>query len=59
VEKRVDAPIVVDNLEGQAHFFPAIADVQQLKKNFLKYNCAKNSDGKSPISVQIPSKIVL
>lgn len=24
VENRVEAPIVVDNLEGQAHFFPAI-----------------------------------
>jgi len=40
-EAWVEAPIVVDSLEGQAHFFPAISDVSQLKANFASHGCAK------------------
>lgn len=54
----VEAPIVVDNLEGQAHFFPAIADIQQLKKNFVKYGC-KNVKITNPVMFQAPSKVTL
>jgi hypothetical protein len=38
---REEAPIVVDNLEGQVHFFPAISNVQQLKQQFQVHKCAK------------------
>jgi hypothetical protein len=38
---RVEAPIVVDNAVGQPHFFPAIADAEQLEQQFIKHNCAK------------------
>lgn len=41
VENREDVPIVVDNLEGQVHFFPAISNVEQLKKGFETHGCAK------------------
>ena len=41
VASREDAPIVVDNLEGQVHFFPAISNTQQLKQQFEAHNCAK------------------
>jgi len=41
VENREEVPIVVDKLEGQVHFFPAISNSQQLKEGFLKNNCAK------------------
>ena len=40
VENREEAPIVVDDLVGQVHFFPAIANSQQLKKGFLTHSCA-------------------
>ena len=40
VESRAEAPIVVDDLEGQAHFFPVISDAKQLKEGFLLHNCA-------------------
>jgi len=39
VENREEVPIVVDNLEGQVHFFPAISNVEQLKANFEKNAC--------------------
>ena len=38
---RVDAPIIVDNAVGQPHFFPAIANVEQLDAQFKKHNCGK------------------
>jgi hypothetical protein len=41
LENREEAPIVVDHLEGQAHFFPAISDSQKLKAGFLEHGCAK------------------
>ena len=41
LEARVEAPIVVDDLEGQVHFFPAISNVEQFQKEFIKHNCAK------------------
>mmetsp|Transcript_10515 Transcript_10515/g.12942 ORF Transcript_10515/g.12942 Transcript_10515/m.12942 type:complete len:230 (-) Transcript_10515:119-808(-) len=41
VANREDAPIVVDDLEGQVHFFPAIANSQQLEKGFLTHNCER------------------
>jgi len=40
VENREEVPIVVDNLEGQVHFFPAISNAQQLKEGFEKHGCA-------------------
>ena len=36
---RVDAPIVVDKLEGQAHFFPAIANTEILEREFISHQC--------------------
>eukprot|EP00600_Ochromonadales_sp_CCMP1393_P008817 CAMPEP_0174953824 /NCGR_PEP_ID=MMETSP0004_2-20121128/74_1 /TAXON_ID=420556 /ORGANISM="Ochromonas sp., Strain CCMP1393" /LENGTH=181 /DNA_ID=CAMNT_0016201551 /DNA_START=192 /DNA_END=737 /DNA_ORIENTATION=+ len=44
----VEAPIVVDNLEGQAHFFPAIANTQSLKNNFIKNQCSHVDTAASP-----------
>lgn len=41
VEARAEAPIVVDNLDGQVHFFPAISNVEQFKNGFITHNCAK------------------
>ena len=41
IENREEVPIVVDHLEGQVHFFPAISNVQQLKKGFETHGCAK------------------
>ena len=40
-ENRADAPIVVDDLAGQAHFFPVISNAQQLKQAFVEHSCAK------------------
>ena len=40
-ESREEVPLVVDNLDGQVHFFPAISDAQQLKAQFLQHRCAK------------------
>lgn len=37
----VVAPIVVDEIPGQSHFFPAISDVSQLKQNFVENQCVK------------------
>lgn len=56
-DKWVTAPIVIDNLEGQAHFFPAIANIQDLKANFIKCGCKKATTGGS-VSFQ-PSKNIL
>lgn len=57
-DKWVEAPIYVDNLPGQAHFFPAIADVQELKRNFIKYNC-KKANVIDNVKIQVPSKVIL
>lgn len=40
-DNREEVPIVVDTLEGQVHFFPAITNVQQLKQGFIDHNCAR------------------
>jgi len=40
VENREEAPIVVDDLEGQAHFFPAISNSKKMKEAFLEHGCA-------------------
>mmetsp|Transcript_27489 Transcript_27489/g.41603 ORF Transcript_27489/g.41603 Transcript_27489/m.41603 type:complete len:208 (-) Transcript_27489:37-660(-) len=40
VENREDVPISVDELEGQVHFFPAISNVQELKRGFEQHDCA-------------------
>ena len=45
-EVRVEAPIIVDNLSGQAHFFPAISKVDQLDANFKKANCKTVGDAR-------------
>lgn len=58
-EKWVQAPIVVDDLPGQAHFFPVIANVKQLKSSFLKYNCQRVGNEQQSAKVQVPSKLVL
>lgn len=39
VEVREEVPIVVDTLEGQVHFFPAISNTKQLEDGFLKHSC--------------------
>jgi NIMA (never in mitosis gene a)-related kinase len=39
VENREEVPIVVDTLEGQVHFFPAISNTKQLEEAFLKNKC--------------------
>lgn len=41
VESREEVPIVVDELEGQVHFFPAISNAKQLQEGFEKHGCAK------------------
>lgn len=41
LENREEVPIVVDQLNGQVHFFPAIANSQKLKEGFLKHGCAR------------------
>lgn len=41
VSAREEAPIVVDQLEGQVHFFPAISNSGQLKRLFIEHKCAK------------------
>lgn len=40
VENREEVPIVVDTLEGQVHFFPAISNSKELEEGFVKHNCA-------------------
>jgi hypothetical protein len=40
-ENRAEAPIVVDTMPGQAHFFPAIANSKQLEEGFRAHTCAK------------------
>lgn len=39
-ENREEVPIIVDELEGQVHFFPAISNVKELKKEFEQHDCA-------------------
>jgi NIMA (never in mitosis gene a)-related kinase len=46
-ESWVEAPIVVDNLEGQAHFFPAIANADQLQEQFVAHDCKLASEGQT------------
>ena len=41
VANRVEAPIVVDNLDGQAHFFPAIARSDQIAAGFAQAGCPR------------------
>ena len=38
---REEVPLVVDELDGQVHFFPAISNSQQLKAAFKSHSCAK------------------
>lgn len=40
-ENREEVPIVIDSLPGQVHFFPAIANSQQLEEGFRVHKCAK------------------
>jgi len=40
-QNRETVPISVDNLDGQVHFFPAIANSDQLKNGFIKNGCKK------------------
>lgn len=39
VENREEVPIVVDTLEGQVHFFPAISNSKQLEEGFARNGC--------------------
>ena len=41
LENREDVPIVVDELDGQVHFFPAIANTQKLKEGYLDHGCSR------------------
>jgi NIMA (never in mitosis gene a)-related kinase len=38
----VEAPIKVDDLKGQAHFFPAIANTNELKSQFIAHSCKQD-----------------
>lgn len=38
-ENREEVPLVVDTLEGQVHFFPAISNSKQLEDGFVKHDC--------------------
>ena len=44
IETREEVPLVIDNLDGQVHFFPAIANSAQMKAEFMKHQCAHISD---------------
>jgi len=44
VDNREEVPIVVDDFEGQVHFFPAIASSRQLKEGFLAHDCQRIGD---------------
>lgn len=55
----VEAPIVADSLKGQAHFFPAIANTQQLELGFVKNKCSKAPGGEGGASLQATSKVVM
>ena len=57
-EKWVEAPIVVDEAEGQVHYFPAISRVDQLKSNFEKNNCAKLDESKNNFKTQIKGSML-
>lgn len=50
----VEAPIIVDNLEGQAHFFPAISNTGELERQFISNGCKQLTDG-SPTATRIDS----
>jgi NIMA (never in mitosis gene a)-related kinase len=39
VENREEVPLIVDTLEGQVHFFPAISNSRQLEEGFLEHKC--------------------
>ena len=39
VENREEVPLVVDTLEGQVHFFPAISNTKALEEGFIKHEC--------------------
>lgn len=58
-EKWVDAPIVVDSIPGQAHFFPAIANVKELKDNFIRFGCKKIESPTSSVQLKAPSKLII
>ena len=53
----VEAPIVVDSLKGQAHFFPAIANTKMLEEGFEKNKCLKAASGSA--TLQTTSKVVM
>ena len=54
----VEAPIVVDNLEGQVHYFPAIARVDQLKNNFQLNKCTKIDESQNSFKTQLKGNIL-
>ena len=41
LENRAEVPLVMDDRPGQVHFFPAIANTQQLEQGFRLHKCAK------------------
>ena len=54
----VETPIIVDNLKGQQHFFPCIANSEELKTNFILHNVKKAIDT-APVSLDLSKKPVL
>ena len=54
----VEAPIVVDELKGQAHFFPAIASSEQLKSNFENNGC-KHLAESDAVQVKSTDRLVM
>ena len=41
MEVREEIPLVIDNAEGQVHFFPAISNTEQLKNAFVDHKVPK------------------
>lgn len=59
-ENWIDAPIVVDDEVGQVHFFPAIANVDQLDKEFQAHSCKQiNSAVKKEATIKSTLKFIL
>ena len=44
LETREEVPLVIDNLDGQVHFFPAISNSATMKAEFIKHQCAHISE---------------
>lgn len=55
----VETPIIVDKLKGQQHFFPCIASAEQLKQNFERNGCKRDSSSNGIESINLQNNIIL